>query len=113
MKHIRRRRDSRGGIHAHKSETRCPGVIYFCVVCVNSHGLDSSWSDTDSMDMEMGGNEALVKDLVATVGNLSPDQRRVVMKFIKTVYLALRKEGFDSSIPAKILRKRLYTFLRG
>ncbi|VDK39925.1 unnamed protein product [Taenia asiatica] len=67
------------------------GVIYFCVICVNSHTLDSSWSDTDSFDMETGENELLVKDLVATVGNLSPDQRHAVMKFIKTIYLV----GFD------------------
>lgn len=63
------------------------GSIYFCVVCANSHTLDSSWSDTDPLDIETGENEALVKDLVTTVGNLSPDQRRAVMKFIKTVYL--------------------------
>ncbi|EUB55971.1 hypothetical protein EGR_09175 [Echinococcus granulosus] len=62
-------------------------LIYFCVVCVNSHTLDSSWSDSDSSDMEIGENEALVKDLVATMGNLSPDQRHAVMKFIKSVYL--------------------------
>uniref|UniRef100_A0A915F094 Uncharacterized protein n=1 Tax=Echinococcus canadensis TaxID=519352 RepID=A0A915F094_9CEST len=74
-------------------------LIYFCVVCVNSHTFDSSWSDSDSSDMEIGENEALVKDLVATMGNLSPDQRRAVMKFIKSVYLALKKENFDLNVP--------------
>ncbi|KAH9283977.1 hypothetical protein ECG_04877 [Echinococcus granulosus] len=88
-------------------------LIYFCVVCVNSHTLDSSWSDSDSSDMEIGENEALVKDLVATMGNLSPDQRHAVMKFIKSVYLALKKENFDLNVPGKILQKRIYTFLRG
>ncbi|KAL5971477.1 hypothetical protein TSMEX_000809, partial [Taenia solium] len=77
------------------------GVMYFCMICVNSHTLDSSWGDTDSFDMETGENELLVKDLVTKVGNLSPDQRRAVMKFIKTVDLVLRKEGFDSNIPGR------------